>query len=147
MDTVEILPEKSLSLWTDKIGDRYMRTITASLKNRLIAQAEEAEFQGYDCVADQLRDQIAEAPVRDDFEEYVYSHVDLSKDVEKLLWSAAVRTQDYFGKTADAAQIEEIISEAAADLIASIRNKIGGDIVGPNEPIVPGEERLVVEID
>jgi replicative superfamily II helicase len=124
-----------------------MRTITASLKNRLVAQAEEAEFQGYETVAEQLKEQIAEAPTRSDFEEYVYSHVDLSKDVEKLLWAAAVRTQDYFGKTADAIQIESIISEAAAELIASIRNKIGGDIVGPNEPIVPGEERLVVEID
>jgi uncharacterized membrane-anchored protein YjiN (DUF445 family) len=124
-----------------------MRTITESLKKRLIAQYEESVFQGFDKTASQLKVQAQETPVRGDFEDYVYSKQDLINDVEKLLWSAAVRTQDYFGKTADAHVIEQLIEACAEDLITTIKTKIGGDIVGPYEPIVPGEERFVVEID
>ena len=72
----------------------------------------------------------------------------MQNDVETLLWSAAVRTQDYFGKTADAAAVGELIESLAEELISSVRTKIGGDIVGPFEPLVNGEKnRLIVEID
>jgi hypothetical protein len=124
-----------------------MRTITASLRKRLIAQADEAIFQGLDKTADQLKAQAQENPIRGDFEDYVYSNQDLVKDVEKLLWAAAVRAQDYFGKTADAKEIEKVIEACAEDLISSIRTRIGGAVIGPFEPVVPGEDRLVVEID
>lgn len=124
-----------------------MRTISKNLKKRLQAQAHEANFQGFDKVASQLDYQINNNPTRDDLEEYVYSSNDLKKDVENLLWAAAVRTQDYFGKTADAQEIGNVIETLASDLITSVRTKIGGDVIGPHEPLVPGEKRMLVEID
>lgn len=124
-----------------------MRTISKNLKKRLLAQAEEANFQGLEKVAIKLSHQAKSNPTRNDLEEYIYSHNELQSDVENLLWSAAVRTQDYYGKTANADEVGELIEAFADELISSIRTKIGGDVIGPHEPIVPGEQRMIVEID
>jgi hypothetical protein len=124
-----------------------MRTISKNLKRRLLAQAEEANFQGLEKVAIKLSHQANNNPTRHDFEEYVYSHNELQNDVENLLWSAAVRTQDYYGKTASAEEVGKLIEAFADELISSIRTKIGGDVIGPHEPLVPGEQRMIVEID
>jgi len=124
-----------------------MRTISKNLKKRLLAQAEEANFQGLEKVAMRLATQARNTPTRQDFEEYVYSHSELRNDVENLLWSAAVRTQDYFGKSANADEIADVIESLAEELITSVRKKIGGDVIGPHEPLVPGEKRFIVEID
>jgi hypothetical protein len=124
-----------------------MRTISKNLKLRLLAQSEEASFHGLEKVASKLSHQINNTPIRQDSEEYIYSKSELYSDVEDLLWKAAVRTQDYFGKTADAGEVGAIIEAFADELISSLRKKIGGNIIGPNEPLVPGELRMVVEID
>jgi len=124
-----------------------MRTINKSLKKRLIAQASEAQFQGLEKVASSLTKQASANPVREDAEDYMYSGKDLKEDVESLLWSVATRTQDYYGKTADAPGIGELIERTAEELIASIRNKIGGDVIGPHEPSVPGQAEDNVEIE
>jgi hypothetical protein len=124
-----------------------MRTISKNLKKRLIAQADEANFQGMEKVAAKLSIMANSTPTRNDFEEYVYSHNELQNDVENLLWSAAIRTQDYFGKTASAEGIGELIESLAEELISGIRKKVGGSAVGPYEPLVPGEQRMIVEID
>jgi hypothetical protein len=124
-----------------------MRTISNNLKLRLLAQAEEASFHGLEKVASKLNRQVNSTPIRKDNEEYTYSRNELYNDVEDLLWRAAVRTQDYFGKTADANEIGMLVESFADELISSLRNKIGGNVVGPHEPLVPGENRLIVEID
>ena len=124
-----------------------MRTISKNLKLRLLAQSEEANFHGLEKVAKQLNHQVNSTPLRQDAEEYVYSRSDLYNDVEDLLWKAAIRTQDYFGKTADAAQIVTLIESLADEFISSLRTKIGGDVIGPHEPLVPGEQRMTVEIE
>lgn len=124
-----------------------MRTISKSLRNRLVAQAFEADFQGLNKVASVLRKQADEAIIREDDEEYIYSMNSLKNDIEDLLWKAAIRTQDYFGKSVDSSEISDIITSYSNELIQTIRTKIGGDIVGKYEPLVPGEERFVVEID
>lgn len=124
-----------------------MRTISKSLKKRLLAQAEEANFQGLEKVAIKLTHQVKNNPTRQDFEEYIYSESELQNDVENLLWSAVIRAEDYFGKTADAHEVGKIVQSFADELISSIRTKIGGDVIGPHEPLVPGELRMTVEID
>jgi hypothetical protein len=124
-----------------------MRTISKTLKKRLIAQAEEANFQGLEKVASRLVHQAKNSSVRQDFDEYIYSKAELKNDIENLLWSAVVRAEDYFGKTADAKEAGIIVEALADELLSSIRTKIGGDVIGPHEPLVPGEQRMIVEID
>lgn len=124
-----------------------MRTISKTLKKRLIAQAEEANFQGLEKVASRLVHQAKNSSVRQDFDEYIYSKAELKNDIENLLWSAVVRAEDYFGKTADAKEAGVIVEALADELLSSIRTKIGGDVIGPYEPFVPGERRMIVEIN
>jgi hypothetical protein len=124
-----------------------MRTISKNLKLRLIAQAEEASFHGLEKVAMKLNLQANSTPIRQNTEEYTYSRSELYSDVEDLLWRAAVRTQDYFGKTADAAAVGELVEAFTDELISSLRTKIGGEVIGPYEPQVPGEKRMTVEIE
>lgn len=124
-----------------------MRTISNNLKKRLIAQAEEANFQGMEKVAIKLAHQVNNNSVRQDFDEYIYSKSELRNDIENLLWSAVVRAEDYFGKTADAKEVSLVVETLANEFISSIHKKIGGDVIGPYEPIVPGEQRMIVEID
>lgn len=124
-----------------------MRTISKTLQKRLIAQADEANFQGLEKISDHLQKIASIQAVRSDNEEYVYSAEDLKNDVERLLWGCVVRTQDYFDKTADAKNIGSIITSLAEEIITSVRIDIGGDVIGPHEPFVPGEQRMIVEID
>ena len=124
-----------------------MRTISNTLRKRLLAEAQEADFHGLEKVAGQLAYIANNNPVRPDDDEYIYSRADLQDDVEKLLWSGAIRVQDYFGKTGNSDEIEGLIESFAQDLIISVRTKIGGDVIGPHEPLVPGERRMIVEID
>lgn len=124
-----------------------MRTISKNLKLRLMAQAEEANFRGLEKVAMKLNHQVNNTPIRQDADEYLYSRSDLHNDVEDLLWKAAVRTQDYFGKTSDAGEIGELIESMADELISTLRTKLGNPVIGPHEPLVPGEQRMIVEID
>lgn len=124
-----------------------MRSISKTLNKRLVAQVEEANFQGFEKMANQLNNQVKTTVVRQDSDEYIYSKAELKSDVENLLWTAAVRTEDYFGKTADAQEVNILIEALADELISSVRKKIGGAVIGPYEPLVPGEKRMVVEID
>jgi hypothetical protein len=124
-----------------------MRTISNILKKKLMAQVDEANFQGLDKIANNLNYLVKTSSTRPDRDEYIYSHASLKSDMEKLLWTAAVRVQDYFGKTANAQDIDSIIEAHANDLIAEIKHKIGGNIIGPYEPLVAGELRNVVEIE
>jgi hypothetical protein len=124
-----------------------MRTISTTLLARLVSQAEEADFQGLTKVASSLSTQIGVTPVREDNEEYTYSQTQLEDDVQTLLWAAAMRAQDYFNRTADAAEMADLIETQASELIEAVRRKTGNRILGPFEPTVPGEDRIEVEID
>jgi len=121
-----------------------------NLKKRLLAQKEEAQFQGLTKIASEISSKIDEIPVRSetDNQYHKYSYAELSKDVEDLLFNAAVRVQDYFDKTADQQEIRRVIDTFSEDFICAMKNKIGGQLSGPFEPSVPGEiESLEVQLD
>jgi basic membrane lipoprotein Med (substrate-binding protein (PBP1-ABC) superfamily) len=124
-----------------------MRTITNKLQKRLVHQAEEAKFLGFDKVASSVAVQVNGNETRDNEEDYVYSRQDLISDVERLIWAAAVRTQDYFNKTADVRDVNDVVESLAEELVDAVQKKIGGNVVGPYEPLVPGEVRNTVEIE
>ena len=121
------------------------RSISNSLKNRLQAQASECNTLGLSKIASSL-DKLSETETRDNNEFYSYSHDEMLSDVEDLLWKAAVRVQDFYNKTADARDINDVVEGQAAELVNVIRHKIGGMIVGAYEPSVPGEQRADLEV-
>ena len=115
-----------------------MRTVTNSLKKKILAQAQEAETLGLNKIAQQLEHSISITSVREDDEEYTYDRDELKQDVEQLLWSAALRAQDFFGKTADARYAHDLIEDFAEDFIDQLRLKIGGKL-GVYENAVAGQ--------
>lgn len=116
-----------------------MRTINENFMTRLIAQRDEAKLLGLNKIATNLTNQISSNAVRDGDENYEYSYASLKEDVEENLWDAAIRAQDYFGNTADAREISDIITVISEQLINEIRVKLGKTI-GAYEPVVPGED-------
>jgi hypothetical protein len=115
-----------------------MRTISKSLKLRLLAQAQEADTLGLAKIAEQLEMSVYGTDTRDGTEHYTYEHDELVQDVEYALWTAAVRTQDFFDKTADARSVHDLIEDFARDFIDQMRIKVGGKL-GPYESKLPGE--------
>lgn len=122
-----------------------MRTITKQSMKRLIAQRDEAKLLGLEKVASQLTDQIAINNTREASEGYVYNYSDLKKEVEDSLWDAAIRAQDFYGKIADAREIQDVIEKQAQDFINSIKNKTGS-VIGAYESSLPGESDEVLEV-
>jgi len=130
-------------------GDN-MRTITENLRNRMVAEAEEAETQGLVKIAENLTQQIERNDVRPTDSHYIYSSEDFMSDVETKLWDVIVRTADFHGKHIDAAQAQAIVESVATEMVHEIRNAIGVEHgVGAFEPPVPGENKkeVLVSVD
>ena len=122
-----------------------MRTITESNMKRLIAQRDEAKVTGLTKVAAQLSAQIGTTGTREDADEYYYEYSELKDEVQASLWDAAMRTQDFYGKLADSAQIQNLIEKQAEDFINSIRVQTGST-VGAYESSLPGQEEASIEV-
>lgn len=127
-----------------------MRTVKKIFVNRMKAQVKEAKIQGLSKIASSLDEIIDEQPVREDQASYTYSSDDFNKDVEKLLWKAAIRAADFYNCNIDAVQTQEIIESTAADFIKEMMNITGVEHgVGAYEPNIPGEvsKTVTIEID
>ena len=128
-----------------------MRTIKKNLFERLNLQAEEAEVQGLEKVAQSLTDQIEEQSkaIRKDDEFYSYSKPELDKDLQCKLWSAAVRILDFYNvKHFDATQVQELVEKAASGLVTGLCKQAGiNHGVGAYEKPVYGEEVSAIEVE
>ncbi len=126
-----------------------MRTITNNFFRRLEAQKEEAKTLKLTKTATALESQINKhsESIRSNDDFYSYSFDEMQKNVEDSLWDAAIRAQDYYGKVANASELQEIIEDYAGRLIEDVRTKIGA-VIGVYEPAVPGEikEQTVLEV-
>jgi len=122
-----------------------MRTVTKTFLKRVEAQRDEAKLLKLDKIVSYL-DQQVQSETREDDEFYRYSHDELRKDVEKALWSAAMRVQDFYGKVANATDVQKAIELCADDLIESVRVRTG-KLVGAYEENVPGEKREAEAIE
>ena len=122
-----------------------MKTITEANMKRLIVQRDEAKTVGLEKIASQLSAQIGTVGVRADSEDYVYSKEELHNEVQNSLWDVAIRTQDFYGKFADARVVQDIIEKQAEDFIQNIRVSVGAE-VGAYEPTLPGEVKPVIEV-
>ena len=123
-------------------------TIAEHVRNRLVAQAEEAEIQGLTKVAEHLTNQIEKNDVRPTESFYSYAEHELESDVEAALWDAAIRVVDFHDRPFNAVDIYEEVSRIAKELVTNLRTKIGAiDGVGAFEPDLLGEEKGHVSIE
>jgi hypothetical protein len=122
-----------------------MRTINEILRDRLLAQADEAEVQGFTKIASHLTDQIEKTSVRNNSDSYTYPSFDFKNDVEATLWDVVIRVADFHNISIDPKTAQEIIEKTAEDLVRELQIKSGIDHgIGAFEPNVPGEERKTV---
>jgi len=124
-----------------------MRTINENLRDRMVAEAEEAETQGLIKVAENLTQQLEKHPVRTDDESYTYSNEKFAEDIESSLWDVVIRTADFHGKHVDAIQAQKIVESVAAEMVRDLRNVLGiPHGVGAFEPSTLGEVKETVTI-
>jgi len=124
-----------------------MRTISENLRDRMVAEAEEAETQGLVKVAENLTQQVEKNAVRTDDGRYSYSNEDFTNDIEASLWDVVVRTADFHGQHVDAVQAQKVVESVATEMVREIRNAIGVTHgVGAFEPSTPGEIKETVTI-
>lgn len=127
---------------------RIMRTITELHRDRLLAEAEEADIEGLTKVAENLTRQIEKAPIRPEGAGYTYPHEDFEQDVQDSLWSVVVRTADFHGASIDSNKAQELVDFYTEELVSAIKSagKITSKI-GVYEPSVPGETRQIPVIE
>lgn len=122
-----------------------MRTITENLKERIVAQSNEAKVQGLTKTASHLTDIAEKAPIRKNADSYTYSNEDFELDVEGAIWNAVVRFADFHNISVDGTQAQSIVEKTAKDLISELRAKTGTvHGVGAYESNVPGESKQTV---
>jgi len=127
-----------------------MRTVTENLKERLVAQAEEAKLQGLTKTAAHLINQTENIEVRANLQSYTYSNEDFQNDVEDSIWKAVIRFADFHNASIDAIQAQDIVEKVAKDLVSELRAKTGMNHgIGAFEPTVAGESRqtLILSVE
>jgi hypothetical protein len=123
-------------------------SITKTLRDRLVAEAEEAETQGLVKIAENLTLQIERNEVREDSEPYKYTGERFQQDVETALWDIITKASDFYDKHIPASEAQKIVASVASNIMSEIRivaNVKHG--VGAHEPPVPGEVKERVEFD
>jgi hypothetical protein len=129
------------------MGVKRMRSITENQRDRMVAQAEEAEVRGLTKIAEHLTYQIEKTAVRPTDSFYSYAKNEFQHDIETALWAAILRVADFHDKTIDPVDAQEIVEKFAEDLIHDVRVKAGADSVGAHEPNLPGEIKEHISIE
>ncbi len=122
-----------------------MRTITENLKERIVAQSEEAKLQGLTKTASHLTNIAEKVTIRKNAESYTYSNDDFESDVEGAIWGAVVRFADFHNVSIDGTEAQNIVEKVAKDLVSELRAKTGTiHGVGAYESNVPGESKQTI---
>lgn len=125
-----------------------MKKISENLYNKLQLQSKEAEIQGLTTIQQALDYQLYTNSKKTAGEKFNYPENEFVQDVKNDLWSAIIRTANYYEATNfDAREIQINIDKIANDLITCFRNVANvKENIGAYENDLPGEE-LTVEIE
>lgn len=117
-----------------------MSTISEIYRDRLVAEADEADAIGLTKIAENLTRQIESNPVRSKNSSYTYSSEEFEQDIQDSLWNVVVRTADFHGAFVDSAKAQDLVDHFSREIVSNIRNvaKIS-NVIGAHEPKLPGE--------
>jgi choline kinase len=116
-----------------------MIKINQTVLNKIKLQAEEAEIQGFNKLAQGLIEALKE-DITDNSE---YSFEELSNKIYYGLWKIAFDVIGYHNlESVDVKKLDETITALSSSVLTDIENSLdkNGDI-GPNEPMLPGESK------
>ena len=127
-----------------------MRTINETYRDRLIAEADEADNLRLTKLAENITRQIESNPIRKSNEPYTYPNNAFEQDVQDAIWKVVVRTADFHGAYVNSQKAQEIVDYYSEEIVNNIRKtaKISTPI-GAYEPKLMGEsnEISVIEIE
>lgn len=126
------------------------RTINEIYRDRLVAEAEEAENRGMVKIAENITRQLERAPVRDKTASYTYNNESFEQDVQDALWDAVIRTADFHGVFISASRVQGIVEAHSKLLLDDIRKTAGiPSSIGAYEDKLIGEYRdsSVIEVE
>ena len=126
------------------------RTINEIYRDRLVAEADEADNMRLTKLAENITRQVERQPIRGASESYTYPSDAFEQDVQDALWDVVVRTADFHGSFISSQRAQEIVDHFSQEMVDSIRKaaKITSP-VGAYEPRLPGEElaSAVIEVE
>lgn len=126
------------------------RTINEIYRDRLIAEADEADNMRMTKLAENITRQIEKHPIREANESYTYSAKDFEQDVQDALWNVVIRTADFHGSFISAERAQSIVDHFGQEIVDDIR-KVASipTSVGAYEPSLPGEVRKasIIEVE
>ena len=114
-----------------------MKKLNEIVYRRLLLQAEEAKEIGLYKLASGVLNSIG--PVPED-ENLSYSYGELQKDIYEGMWKLAANVMKYRDiNSVDIQKVDEVLETFTNNLIASVEETLGTDMIGPLDPKVPGE--------
>lgn len=114
-----------------------MKKIGSVVYHKLMLQADEADFQGLEKLASDIREAVGQE--FDDTLE-IYSQDEMNQDIHQGLWKLATCIlKRYNCQSADAEKLNDAIESLASSFIERVESAISVDIENTNDPILPGE--------
>lgn len=125
-----------------------MRTIKEIHRDRLVAEAEEADIVGFSKIAENLTKQIEKTAVRDNEESYSYNESSFYDDIQERLWDIVIRTADFHDTYIDSEKAQNLVDIYSDKIIYDLRKvaKVSTNI-GAYEDSVLGEQKYIEVID
>lgn len=114
-----------------------MKKLGSTLYHKLALQAEEAEYQGLEKLANNIEEAIGseydDRPIE-------YAQAELEDDIHQGLWSLATCVLRYYNSTSvDAEKLDIVLESLASKFVEEVESVLDSQLVNTNEPALPGE--------
>jgi hypothetical protein len=117
-----------------------MRTISEIYRDRLVAEADEADNLQLTKLAENITRQVEKTPVREANASYTYAASDFRQDIQDSLWDLVIRTADFHGAYISSEKAQSIVDYYGNEIVDNIRKAAGiSSDIGSYEPKLPGE--------
>lgn len=126
------------------------RTINEIYRDRLVAEADEADNMRMTKLAENITRQIERHPVREANASYTYPSKDFEQDVQDSLWDIVIRAADFHGVFINSEKAQSIVDHFSQEIVDDIRKVASiSTPIGSYEPVLPGEVRKtsIIEVE
>jgi len=114
-----------------------MKKLGTVLYNKLMLQAQEAEYQDKGILSLHIKEAIGD---ESDDSLDTYAQDELSDDVHQGLWKLATCVLRYYNvDSVDAEKINSVIESMASQFVEEVESVLDTQLVNTNEPLLPGE--------
>ena len=116
-----------------------MIKLSENTYDRIVAQAEEAEYLGFDNISKNIQSSIKEANIFTENDSYSYTRQELAENIKENLWKSAIAIIGYHNiVNADMSHLSKMIENMSEKITEEIEDNLNvKDNIGPND-YLPG---------